>query len=309
MWPFLLASASAVFVYWVVQLLLASMDRQGFPVRERLRQIREEGGKPEAESRKKRKPRLSFLRISAKMRSDMILSGIRMRPEEYVLLWIFLAVGPAVLTYSFGGGVLRSLILVLLGTFLPPLYVDSAIRKRQMLFEQQLGDALLVLSNGLRAGFSFPQALENVARDLPDPIGGEFRQINRELFLGVDLEQALTKSAEKMKSMDMKLLTTAVVVQRQVGGNLAEILDTISKTIRDRLSIKRSVRTLTAQGRISGKVIGAIPLFLLAAISLMNPEYMKPFYNTGLGHAMAAVSLMLEGVGFLVINRIVNIKF
>lgn len=107
----------------------------------------------------------------------------------------------------------------------------------------------------------------------------------------------------------MELLNTAVIIQRQVGGNLAEIIDNISETIRDRLAIKRKIKTLTAQGRISGKLIGALPLFLLGVVSMINPTYMQPFFTTTFGYVMMAICAILEGIGFFVIQKLVNIKY
>ncbi|WHH57941.1 type II secretion system F family protein [Petroclostridium sp. X23] len=232
-----------------------------------------------------------------------------MHPEEFVLLWILIIFGPAALSFTVSPSLLRAIVLILVGTFAMPLYLKMAINKRRILFERQLGDALMVISNGLRAGFSFPQALDNVTKDLADPIGSEFRSVGRELQLGGDIEIALTKVAVRMNSGDMKLLTTSVVVQQQVGGNLAEILDTISQTIRERLSIKRSVKTLTAQGRISGQIIGFLPIALLMILSVLNPAYVQPFFTTTYGHMMLVISIVMECIGFFVIHKIVDIKF
>jgi tight adherence protein B len=243
------------------------------------------------------------------MRNDIQLSGIKLRPEEFVLLWIFLIFAPAAISFVISPSILRSLFLLLGGVVSMPLILKVSIGKRRALFERQLGDALLVISNGLRAGYSFPQAMDNVARDLTDPIGSEFKSVSRELQLGGNIETAMSKVTERMKNDDMKLLTTVVVIQQQVGGNLAEIIDTIAKTIRDRLSMKRTVKTLTAQGRISGMIIGLIPIGLLGILSVVNPSYMQPFFTTTIGHIMMVAGVVMEVIGFVVIRKIVNVKF
>lgn len=309
-WLFLLSIA--VFTYCLVQMLFVGINNKGLRVEKRLDEIKEDKSASEKQSREpklKGRPRLDFLHISQSMKDDILLSGIKMRPEEFVLFWILLIFGPAALSFTVSPNLLRALILILVGTFALPLYLKMAINKRLALFERQLGDALMVISNGLRAGFSFPQALDNVAKDLADPIRAEFKSVVRELQLGGDMETALTKVATRMNSDDMKLLATAVVVQQQVGGNLAEILDTISQTIRERLSIKRSVRTLTAQGRISGKIIGFLPIVLLIILSVLNPTYMQPFFTTTYGHIMLLIGTVMECIGFLVIRKIVDVKF
>lgn len=309
-WIFLISLS--VFAYSLILLLLAGLNSRKLRVSKRLSDIKNVGNNAEIlrkERRPKENTRLSFLRISNSMRESILLSGIKMSPEEFVLFWILCIFAPAILAFTISPQLLRSIILIIIGMVLPPWYLNFATSKRRLLFERQLGDALMVLSNGLRAGLSFQQALNNVARDLPDPIGMEFRAIGRELQLGVEVEESLSKVAQRMKSSDMLLLTTAVSVQIQVGGNLSEILDSISKTIRERLSIKRSIRTLTAQGRISGKIIGFLPVLLLVVISAISPDYVAPFFTTTFGYVMIAISLIMETIGFLVISKIVNIKF
>lgn len=309
-WLFLISIA--VFTYCLVEMFFVGINKKGLRMEKRLDEIEQEQvvEKHSPESRPKRGLAwLNSLHISESMKNDILLSGIKMRPEELILFWIVIIFGPAALSLIFSTSLLRVLLLILVGTFSVPLYLKIAIRKRQVLFERQLGDALMVIANGLRAGFSFPQALDNVARDLADPIGSEFRSVSRELRLGSDIEAPLTRVATRMNSYDMKLLATAVVVQRQVGGNLAEILDTISKTIRERLSIKRSVRTLTAQGRISGQIIGFLPIVLLIILSVINPSYMQPFFTTSYGYIMLFIGAVMEVIGFLAIRKIVDLKF
>ena len=202
----------------------------------------------------------------------------------------------------------RSSVLVLIGIAAPPIYLMFSISRRRAIFEAQLGDALMILSNALKAGFSFQQALGSVSRNLPDPIGGEFAVAVREQQLGADLETTLMSIADKMKSMDLKLLTTAVVVQQKVGGNLSEIMDTIAQTVRDRQAVARMVKTITAQGRISGIVVGALPIFLLIAITMLNAAYMNPLFKTDLGRIILVICAVMEISGFLIIMKIVDVK-
>ena len=309
-WAFLIALA--ILAFCLIQMLFVFLNRDKLKTAGRLQDIAKNLGNNAETMRKDlqaKESRLSFLRISNSVRSSIVLSGIRVRPEEFVLIWILCIFAPALLVSSFSPSLLRSLILIVLGAIAPPLYLRRKTNKRLVLFERQLGDALMVLSNGLRAGLSFQQALHSVARDLPDPIGAEFRMVGRELQMGVDIDESLTKVATRMKSKDMALLTTAISVQLQVGGNLADILDTISKTIRERLSIRRNIRSLTAQGRISGMVIGFLPVGLLVLLSFINPGYVAPFFTTTVGYVMLGIGVVLEVLGFLVINKIVDLKF
>ena len=225
------------------------------------------------------------------------------------MIWFLLIFAPAMLLFAFAPDLIQCMGLFLIGLVAPPFFLKIAAARQRSLFEAQLGDALMVLSNGLRAGFSFEQALENVSGDLANPIGGELNTIVRELKLGGELEQSFLIVADRMESDDLKLLTTAVVIQQRVGGNLAEILDIISQTIRDRLTIKRSIKTLTAQGRITGQVIGALPVLLLFALSFANPGYISPLFSSMMGRLLLMLGGGMEIFGFLMINKIVKIKF
>lgn len=308
----MLIISSSVLAYSLCYLLLNVLLKKRIQVTTRLNGIKDIGSSETKEKEKRTSQsstRFAFLRIPQDLKGSIALSGIKMNSEEFVLLWIFCTLAPGALVFSLFGGLLRSLAFILIGVSIPPIYLKVKIGQRQALFEQQLGDALLVVSNALRAGFSFSQALGNAANTLPDPIGSEFKTANREMQFGVDVETALNEIADRMANNDLRLLTTAIVVQQQVGGNLTEIIDTISKTIRDRLSIKRSVKTLTAQGRISGKIIGALPLFIMLAVSAFNPEYMAPMFSTILGRVLLCIGAIMECIGFFLIQKIVDIKF
>ena len=198
--------------------------------------------------------------------------------------------------------------MILVAVFMPPMYINLRVGQRRNLFQVQLGDALMIIANALRSGFSFAQALGSVSESLADPIKTEFSIISREVQLGIDIEEAMLGVAERMQNDDLRLLTTAVVVQQQVGGNLSDILDTLAKTIRERQKIKRFVKTLTAQGRMSGLIVGAVPVLLLVAFTFFNPIYMAPIYNTFKGRITLAVCGVLQTIGSLIIRKMVNLK-
>lgn len=301
-----------ILAYCLIYMALTRVNKSSRRVNKRLDElikVKTAEEKKRNATKMKESSRLGFLHISQNMKNDILLSGIKLRAEEFVLIWILLICAPSVISFAISPSILRILALLIGGIVSMPFYLKISINKRRGLFERQLGDALLVISNGLRAGFSFQQAMENVARDLADPIGTEFKTVSREIQLGGSIESALTKVSERMANDDMKLLTTVVVIQQQVGGNLADIIDTIAKTIRDRLSMKRSVKTMTAQGRISGKIIGFLPVVMLAILSVVNPTYMEPFFTTTFGYVMLGAGLVLELVGFFVIHKIVDVKF
>lgn len=203
--------------------------------------------------------------------------------------WIALAAGAA--------GVLLGLVLL-----------DLKIRRRQKAFTHQLGDMLTMVANALRAGFSFMQAFELIAREMDAPIGREVQKVVNEVNVGATLETALENMQKRVQSPDFELIVTAVLIQRQVGGNLAQILDTISETIQERIRMRREVMALTAQGRLSGIVLAALPVALGAFLMIASPAYMKPLFEEPMGRMAIAGAIVLEILGFLVIRRIVNIK-
>lgn len=306
----ILTASISFFVYWIFMFICIKFNEEKYIVQSEIEKINQKNISNKKEEKKNRELKsLKLIHVSFSMREEILMSGVKVKPEEFVLIWILMSLGPSFLIYSLTSNLIRSLILFTLGLIIPPMYIKKQTKKRKVKFEQQLGDALLILSNGLRAGFSFTQALDNIAKDLSDPIKTEFSQISREAKLGLDIEISLNKVADKMESGDMRLLTTAVSVQRQVGGNLSEIIDTIAETIRERQEIQRTVKTLTSQGRISGKIIGLLPIVLLLLITFINPVYMEPMFNTSYGYTLIGISVFLEILGFIVISKIVNIKF
>lgn len=260
-------------------------------------------------SQKERKNlNLSFLHIPQKVQDSIVSAGIMLRVEEYVLIWITLTFIPSLLYYSASGNFWGSIVLVFIGVAIPPIVVSVMKTRRLNLFGVQLGDALLLISNGLRAGFSFEQVIENVAKDMPNPISQEFSRVSRELRMGLSLENSLSSLTERMENTDLRLLTSAVLIQRQVGGNLADILDTISITIQDRIKIKNHIRSMTAQGKISGLIVGSIPIFLFITISMSNPEYTSMFTQTTFGIILLVIAITMELMGFLIIRKMINLK-
>lgn len=183
------------------------------------------------------------------------------------------------------------------------------IRRRRKKFTNQLGDMLTMVANALRAGFSFMQAFELISREMDAPMGREVQLVVNEVNLGNTLESALDNMQRRVASPDFELVVTAVLIQRQVGGDLASILDTISETIAERVRMRRETQTLTAQGRLSGWVLVLIPFALGGFLSVVNPGYLQPLFDTELGRMCMVGAIVSELIGILVIRRIVDIKF
>ncbi len=241
--------------------------------------------------------------------NELILADIMMKPEEFSMIWLLLTFVPAGLAALFQAGMMPSITLAVVGAFLPIIFIKIKKDNRRKAFEAQLSDTLIMICNGLRSGFSFQQAMENVANDMPPPIGIEFGRVCNEIRYGATMEDALNNMVERVKSADFMLVVSAVLIQRTTGGNLSEILSTISDTIRDRIKIKGEINSITAQGRMSGMIIGALPICIAAILMVVNPEYMSTFFTTSAGNIMLAVSIVMEVLGFFAIRKVVTIEY
>lgn len=194
------------------------------------------------------------------------------------------------------------------GWFMPTLLVRSRVRKRLKILNEQLGDAVTMMSNSLKAGYSFFQAVDMVAQEMSGPIAEEFGILQKEVNLGLNTEKALENMVARVKSEDLELMVTAVMIQRQVGGNLAEVLDKITETIRDRVKIKGELKAITAQGRVSGLVISILPLILCFIIYMINPGQMSLLFTRPLGLLLVGFAAVMEITGIILIRRIVRIE-
>lgn len=188
------------------------------------------------------------------------------------------------------------------------IYVHRRINKRFLAFQMQLSDCLSLVANSLRAGFSFLQTMEIISREMEPPMSSEFEKVMRDTSLGKSLDEALHDMDERVGSADFSLVITAVLIQQQVGGNLATILDTIRETISERIRLRREIGTLTAQGRATGMILAGIPVALALFFYSTSPEFLAPVLNSTIGHIAIGAAVVLEIIGFVVIYKIVDIK-
>jgi tight adherence protein B len=203
---------------------------------------------------------------------------------------------------------LSGVIGFVLGYMLPRFWVGRRIGARLGTFNKQLPDTTTLLSNSLRAGSSFLQSIELVSREGAPPMSEEMGRVVREVNLGLGMEEALNNLVRRIKSEDLDLMVTAISIQQQVGGNLAEILDTIAFTIRERVRIKGEINTLTAQGRVSGYLVAFLPIGLGAALNAINPAFMQPLFTQSIGRILIGVGAVMMTIGFMAIRKITDIK-
>jgi tight adherence protein B len=195
-----------------------------------------------------------------------------------------------------------------LGWMVPHVLLARAEKKRLKLFEQQLPDALSIIANALRSGYSFLQAMDVVSREMPEPIAREFNLVLRETRVNIPIDEALTGLVGRVKSPDLDLVITAVLIQRQVGGNLSEVLDKIGGTIKERIRLQGEIRTLTTQGRMSGWIVSLLPMALAVVFHLVSPGYLNPLWQNPVGWILLFAGVVMQGIGVLMIKNMVNLE-
>ncbi|MDD2426996.1 MAG: type II secretion system F family protein [Eubacteriales bacterium] len=233
---------------------------------------------------------------------------VRIKPVEFVMISIVLAALMFILSYVLTTQTALSILIGILSYFLPNVFLSRARNKRSIKLAAQLPEFITVLANALRSGLGLNQAINSASNEMEDPIRWEFQKVMRDNSLGKPMEEALNDLIIRTGDRDIELLANAIIIQRQTGGNLSEILDMIAKTIRARIKLKGEVRTLTAQSRMSAVIISILPIAVAFMLSIINPDYLTPLIEDPLGRIMliAVTFMMLLGMFFL--NRITKIE-
>lgn len=245
---------------------------------------------------------------NTKLETMLRRSGLPLKPEEYILFkWLAAGIAAFLLLV-----ITRNIFLMipgfLLGFMIPRWYVRKKIKQRIVKFNDGLPDMISTIVGSLRAGFSFQQALKTVIEEAGSPIKEEMDRVIKEMQYGASLEDSLNELKHRMPSEDLDLMIQAILIQRQVGGNLATVLDKIVQTIRERTKIYRQISSLTAQGRLSGIVIGLLPLILAFVLYLIEPEYIGTLFNHPIGIALTAAGVVSGIIGFVLIRKITAVE-
>lgn len=243
---------------------------------------------------------------------ELARADIKLKPAEYLALLIIAGLVAGFLSWYFSDqSMFFGLLGVVVGVSLPRMYVRRQQGRRLIRFSEQLPDMLNLMVNGLRAGYATMQAMEAVSREMPSPISDEFRRVVQEMQLGLPMERSLENLVRRIPSDDLDLIIAAINVQREVGGNLAEILDTISYTIRERVRIKGEIRVLTAQVVYSGRFLSLMPVVIVLALWFMNRPYMMMFIQPdtrAIGVPVLLFGAFMVLMGYVVMNRIAVIE-
>jgi tight adherence protein B len=242
---------------------------------------------------------------------DLARAGINLRVGEYLLLRLLLAVVlfvvPLVAVRMALGGFIAGVVLAVVGYVTPALYVHLRQRRRRAAIEGQLAEGLTHIANAMRAGFALLQAIDSAARRLRPPFTQELARLVTDVNMGRTLEDALVELGERVGSYDLDMVITAILIQRRTGGNLAEVLDNVAETMRERDRVRGEIRVLTAQQRFAGWVLSMWPVVLAGIFFLMNPDLMSNLWTTPAGLVLLTIAGVLQLLGFLTIRRIVAI--
>ena len=239
---------------------------------------------------------------------DLGRAGLSITPAEYLMVRIgAVALGALIGLFRFGLSV-GPLVLAVVGFLVPPLVVRYLQSRRRDRFNEQLAGMLQLLSNSLKTGYAIDRALETVAAKSPPPVSTEFDRVTTEIALGTSVEDALSSLLLRIDSPDLEFIVTAILLHVRVGGNLAEVLDNISDTLRDRLQTKRDMRVLTAQSRASATIITALPILLALGLYVFVPGYFAPMTSTMVGYILLGIAAFLVLIGNIVISRMTQLE-
>jgi len=246
-------------------------------------------------------------RISALQ--EMLSQGdVNVRAGNFLIFCLLAAVVFGVAFMIVGGSVLFGWAGLVLGFFIPYAYASHRRAKRFQRFEEKFPEAIDTLARAVRAGHAFTTALEMIANEISEPVAGEFRQLFEEQKFGLPVRDALLNLADRIPLVDVKFFVTAVMLQRETGGNLAEILDNLSYVIRERFKILRQVRVHTAQGRLTMVLLMALPPTIVVVMLTLNPGFIRPLFTDPMGHILIVAGIVLQTVGYFFIRRIIRIQ-
>lgn len=251
---------------------------------------------------------LKKLNVSKKLHRMLEQSGSTLKVGQLVLIICIMAMLGYLIGLKTPNPILKLALFISFGS-LPVLLIQAQCKKRLKAFIHAFPDAIDMMVSAIKAGHAFNQAMKLVGDEAPDPVGIEFKKTFEQYNLGINLKEALLDLSERVDSLDLKLFVTSILLQRETGGNLTEILEKMSYTIRERFKLIGQIKTYTAQGRMSAWILGTLPIVFVLIISTLNPNYLEPLFHDKLGHYLIVIAATFQVIGFFFIQRIVRIKY
>jgi tight adherence protein B len=251
-----------------------------------------------------------FFKFSPVRKLDGLIdmAGVNIDVKVFILLILVAAIAGFIVGLSLRRGMILGVILLVVFAMAPLFYLRVRRNNRLQRFTEQFPEALDMISRSLRAGHAFSSAVQMVGNEMSEPLAGLFKTAYEEQTLGLSLKDALSQMLERMPSMDLRLFVTAVNVHREVGGNLADTLERLAQTIRERIRIRRQVRVYSAQGRLSGYILAALPIFVATFLYFFIPDYIKELVAVKTGWYIVGTAVVAQIIGFLVIRKLIRIK-
>jgi len=234
--------------------------------------------------------------------------GLSMRAGNFLALSALAGIVASIVAYVLSKHIEVAWVALLVGCLLPYFYASFRRNQRFEKFEELFPEAIDTLARAVRAGHAFTTALEMITSEVAEPVAGEFRQLYEEQKFGMPVRDALLNLTERMPLVDVKFFVTAVMLQRETGGNLAEILDNLSYVIRERFKIQRQVRVYTAQGRLTMALLMGMPPIIVVVMLVLNPSFIHPLFNDPIGHTLVVAGIVLQTIGYFVIRKIIRIQ-
>lgn len=248
------------------------------------------------------------VKFSQQTEKNLEQAGSTIKLEEFFVLRLLSAVGICIFLFLLGLPWYLSLVTLVIGFIIPDLYMKRKGKKRINLLSYQLVESLGTMSNSLRAGFSFGQAMQLIGKEMPDPIGPEFDRVVREIGMGIPMETVFQNLLSRLPNKELEVVIQAILAQQKSGGNLAELFDTMEDTIRGRIRILEELKTLTAQGKMSSWIITALPIVLGFYLNFVNPDFFRPMFAYPLGWALLSIGSVSLVIGWILIQKIVRIE-
>jgi tight adherence protein B len=253
----------------------------------------------------------NYLRRServSELQKTLEQGNIDVRAGNFIMLCIISSLVFALIAFIVGGNLIFGWVGALIGFFIPYAYASHRRSKRFQKFEEKFPEAIDTLARAVRAGHAFTTAIEMIANEVSEPVAGEFRQLFEEQKFGLPVRDALLNLTDRIPLVDVKFFVTAVMLQRETGGNLAEILDNLSYVIRERFKILRQVRVHTAQGRLTMVLLMALPPTIVVVMQVLNPGFIQPLFSDPWGHVLIVAGISMQTIGYFVIRKIIRIQ-
>ncbi|WP_177918858.1 type II secretion system F family protein [uncultured Eubacterium sp.] len=314
-----IAVAFAAFAFVMAFALAYTFGSSKIAADKRLEELKKREGDTEVALVKNRKKTSSrkkkenendpFVKLATLLYKQLQSADIKMRPEEFMLIWLLVSVLPGLVILLISPNFVGiALVAMLVGAVIPYIIIRSKKKKRVKMFDVQLSDALMIACSSLRSGLSFTQAMEAIAKDMDDPIASEFNIVLNEMTMGMPMDEALERLNARIDSQYLPLMVSSVLIQRQTGGNLSSILEGIANSIKEKMKLKQELKASTASGKMTGLMVGSMPVVLSLLLLVINREFMLPLFTTDIGHYFLLGAAVLEFLAFVAVKKIINIK-